>query len=316
MSDNLTKGRIAKYTGWIKEVGLTPPDVNHLASLSEQEAAIKEFWNQNKPDGWVAPGSNKAPKLQPKDLGEKVSDRKANEDIIAAMRQEIAELKALVSTPQVKQAGSPEDFAKAIEMVLKSQRDGAVEKGMVRPGYVPPEDVLEEPVTFFTPQQNEYLSFRYEGGLKVLPPHDQPYIKFDNKFRWSVKSGNTYKIRAIAVYKCRSKAEKEWIMKHPKFGNTIFLESAKAIAASEYGEWAQQYNRFYAGVVNMSDTRLPSMAHTLGLPVSTQTLPDEYRRMIAEKQTEQHFRQMKQVQEDYVAARERDKMLIPASARS
>lgn len=311
MSDGLTQGRINKYLKSIKEANLEAPDTSGAENLRGQEAILKEFWNANKPE--------KAPKLKPqpapkpvvpesagpRDLGP-TTDANALEAMRAEMQAEIANMRELLAKSSASQGGIT---VEAIEKLLSKQANGNITNNEVREGYVPPGDALDKPVVLWTPQQNEYLSFRDEGGLRVSPPNGQPWLKFENRFRWTVKSGDTWKVRAISAYVCYSKSTLEWVKKHHKFNNTIFMDVSKAIETSEHSEWMQQFNRFYAGLMNVGDGRLPSMAAEYGLPTSMETEPDDRRRQIAEAQTKEHFKQIRAAEDTYAMERAADKML-------
>lgn len=303
-NENMTKARIAKITAQINAAGLKQPEIPEVSTIDEQDKILRDYWAQNKP---------KVPKKSKViDLGEKTDDQ-ANKAMIEAMQKQIAELQSMISrataySPQAQV--DPSAFAEAMKAVLDQQKKGNVEDGEVQEGYVPPHDVLEQPITYFCPQQNEYLSFRWEGGLRVTPPNGKKYIKFDNKFRWAIQTVNGPKVRAISTYVCRSKSESEWIENHPKFNRTVFRESNKAIEASEMTEWTIQFNRNFANVAAMSDARLPQLAHSMGIPVSPSTMPDEYRQMIAEAQTRQHFEHIKANVQAQIAERDHDRLLV------
>lgn len=324
MADGFTKARITQLHTKIAAAGLTAPDVSALGEdLDKQEALLKDFWTENKPEGFTmtrteAPAPPAATRVEtppppvpataPQDLGT-TSDKEA----IEIMKAQIAALTEAVTKAAAPQGGGI--TMDALEKLLEKQSSGKITMNSVREGYVPPGEALAEPVVFWTPQQNDYLSFRYEGGMVVTPPHGLAWIKFDNRFRWSVKSGDTYKVRAISAYICRSKPVYDFILKHHKFNNTIFLDTAKAIGASEHGEWMQQYTRFYGSLVNMADVRLPKMAAQLGLPTGVDTLPDRYREMIAEEQTKQYFAGMRNSEEDFHRERASDAMLTATAPR-
>ena len=314
MSDGLTQGRINKYLKSIGEAGLTAPDTSGAVDLRGQEAILKEFWNANKPPPGPKPKKEIAPKAPtaapsgPTDLGD-TTDAKAIEALKAEMQAELAKMREFMAKQTTAPSSQGGITVEAIEKLLNKQTNGSVTNNEVREGYVPPGDALDKPVVLWTPQQNEYLSFRNEGGMRVFPPNGQPWLKFENRFRWTVRSGDTWKVRAISAYVCYSKSTLDWVKKHHKFNNTVFMDVSKAIETSEHGEWMQQYNRFYAGLMNVSDGRLPSMAAEYGLPTSMEVEPDARRAQIAEAQTQQHFKQIRAAEDNFAREREADKML-------
>lgn len=305
------KKQIEDLSKEAKAKGIQIPEALGKLSLTEQVEALADL---------IAEAAlTSEPKVT--DLGVDPSEKELAamaEDMKAQFAQQLKELEELkaslreaMTKPQQSQAGGSEFNMAALEAVLQKVTQGKTNAyGMIREGYIPPEDVLSPPVQFFCNQQSEYLSFLPHGGLMIPPPNEKKMLRFINKFRWVVQTSTGPKVRALSTYVCSSKSEQEWIKKHPKFGRTIFVESEKAIRATAETEYVHKYNQFRQSLALMNDGDLAPMAFQHGIPTNSETHPDMYRDKIAEIQTEQYFADIKAAHGNEMVERRQDEELL------
>ena len=167
MSDNLTKGRIQKYLNKIAAEHLTAPDVSSIASLDEQEAVLKAFWNDNKPAV--------LPKQSVKEA--KVSIKAVADDRVAALEKDLAEMKALMAQAIAANKGgggiTTDDLLKVLQKAASGQQD---EYKLMRPEYIPVDDMMEKAETFFVANGNHRVWGKRIGDHWTPPPFNYPNL--------------------------------------------------------------------------------------------------------------------------------------------
>lgn len=243
---------------------------------------------------------------QAKEKIQKVVASDSDELLKRIERLEAALTKAAVA-PQTSPAGMTEE--QFTRLLAKVNHGKTNEAGLFRSDWIDPEDRIE-PETFFTPFEREFLTFVPNGGVNEEPPNNKPFLRFKNAFRWIQNTVNGPKIRTVATLTVASQKEKEWVMRHPKYGNSIFLDSESAVKFTDEDDYARLVRKHLNVLGHIADGKLAIMAHEMGIPVSARTTPDQYREAIAARRASTERQQKLSEEAAWKQARQADKMLL------
>jgi hypothetical protein len=169
-------------------------------------------------------------------------------------------------------------MTEAMEMMSRSNNDGRVQVDPIAAHEIDIEDVIDEPVFFFSFHQAYTIWGDRRKGQAILNPFTKP-IKFDPEYR-QVKNGANGK-EVIAVSRCKiiSRKELDYLRTHTLYGITFFENLEEATTADAMIADSMQEA---AGVVNsMSQYAVVERARLLQIPVSSDT--DLLRKQIIQK---------------------------------
>ncbi len=208
------------------------------------------------------------------------------EDIQRIVAENVALALSKLNTPQ--QGASVEEIAKAINRAVDGKTD---ELGFVREEYVPEDDLLEIPVTYFAPTQNWNLWCKQVGNRLVRVPYGLKFIPFRMLRAWrDVSAMNGKQQKFISIYVCHGKQMKEFLESTPEFNRVFFRDASDAIDNAENIEKYQRFSRHFGALDASTHGDLVRMASQWGVPTGVKYSRDDYRNMIAEAMTRKEIR--------------------------
>lgn len=272
-AESLIKGRIQATLNRIAAAGLTAPDYSHLTEPSEQEAFLKSFWNENKPDP-------EQTKEEAKSIVKAIAD-----DRVAALEARLAQFESLLRSTGTNTAGlTGEDLIKAITAgVEKAQAGKQTDMGIMREEYIPPDDLLEKAEIFFVPNNGHNIWGKRIGNHWTVPPMGKECIKFRRAWGWVSREGPHLRQKRIATYECMSKTISEWLKSLPEFGKLFYLDLNEAMEASGNLTIFQIHAKHYGALMGKSYKEITAIAGSEGIPITITGTHETYAQAIAEK---------------------------------
>lgn len=229
-------------------------------------------------------------KKEPASYNDILSNEEAMEKITAMLEKKIMARMVAESKPNVSS-----DFGDSIVKAVEKAASGKVdESGLYQEEYVPSgADRLDPPYVYFAPTRTWTLWHKKEGNLKVAVPFNLKKIVFTEIRAWKDKNVPGGKQKFISNFICHSKKLAEFLESCPEFGGIYYRDLKKAIVRTDNMGMIETYTRNFSGL-DIPFMDLVNMAKNYGVDTSSEYSRDDYRRLIAEKMTEDQMAGEKQ----------------------
>jgi hypothetical protein len=194
--------------------------------------------------------------------------------------QDIAELAATLAAKMFKQQSDLQDIGNPLKFYSAEEID--------------PEDVLEDPIIFYSYGYGYVITDDKRNGKPIIPPVNKS-IFFMHQATQKVRNGNHYDLYSYSTYPCYSKKEKEWLRAHSKYG-IHFFETAKQ-AMEVNADIASRITKHINALASMEPAQIVTMYNKAGYPKSADiTAMKNYlaleavkKEIAADKDAQQHF---------------------------
>jgi hypothetical protein len=246
--DFAVKGRIGKLEKKIREAGLEVPSTPENLSLTEREAALKNFVANIAPKDGSTLQSLRA---EADKLGLSYDNETPEDQLKEAVNQTMNALRTESEerTKQTREAQAAEanglnlkefgkELAAGIAAGLRDKKEG--EERFVNERDFDPND-LGEDRTYFAPMLYWKLPAKRIGGQLVKAPFGK--IEFKLLEGSSVRTGNRASTRYLSAYTTNSKKEQAYIESHPLYRKTFFPSEIDGRMAAEDVRYAVEFGK-------------------------------------------------------------------------
>lgn len=203
----------------------------------------------------------------------------------AEMRLQLAEMKKLLlqkgATPQAADNSVLVDaLVKAMD---KATTGRTTDMGLVNPDFVPPDDLLEIPETFYAVGGTFSIWGKKIGNVFTPVPLGLKFIRFQRAYGWSERNVNGNQQKVVSTFICWSKTISEFLKGLPEFGVQFHLSFTQALSSTREGDFIAAYSRQMNGLSNKTLGELTLLAKENGISTSIMYSLDDYRMELARK---------------------------------
>ena len=243
---------------------------------------------------------------EPASYADILSNEEAMEKITAMLEKKIMARMVADAKPTTNS-----DFGDSIVKAVEKAANGKVdESGLYQEEYVPSgEDRLDPPYVYFAPTRTWTLWHKKEGNLKVAVPFNLKKIVFTEIRAWKDKGVPGGKQKFISTFTCHSKKLASFLESCPEFGGIYYKDLKAAIIRTDNMGMIETYTRNFSGL-DISHSELVNMASKYGVATSSEYSRDDYRRIIAEKMTEDQMAGDKERSENLLRAHRAESLLV------
>jgi len=271
--------------------------------------------------------ANKAPKEPRAPKPAKAPATHGSQALEADTIQELKEMVAiLMAERNTKPAQNFGDTAAMKELLLAVKEGNTDARGMLRAGYIPPDDIIPT-VKFFAPFHHYYIPSKPNGAVHEPVPLNIPMLSFKPQFEAIVRTGDMKGRKFVSTLEVNSRTVYKWLTgkdldgtpagaPHSDFNRSFYLDINGAIESSDVSLWAQSYQRHQheLGSLTFGDLTALVKQQYPNIPVGAHTAPDALRSAVAKEMTDEEFSSMNQRLMENLQARNAGQLIVGQNA--
>lgn len=234
----------------------------------------------------------------------------------------------LLAEREREKPANPQPFMtpEALKQLMLEVRAGDTDKrGMLRPGYVPPDDVIPT-VKFWAPFHRLYIPDKPNGAVNEAVPLNIDMLRFEPQFGYMTRIGDLKGRKFVSALEINSRTIYKWLTgydidgkkvgdPHPGFGTMFFLNVTTALDNDEHTLWSQSYQKHLhsLGGKNLAQImEIVSKRYAGVIPTNMTWGTEEYRSAVAREMTNEEFRVIEQKRNEAVRDRQAGSLLLKA----
>lgn len=233
----------------------------------------------------------------------------------ALFMETLNEVRANQQAAKQRPSGSFDPLDPAFMAAMERLHTGKYsEGGIIRDGYLDPEDRMEQPALLFTNKSGIYLAFIKRGDTLIsLPDGVRGPLKFETLYRDA--EPDTGRLSYRGVMTVWSKRLLEALKKDDRFGSDFFLDEKVLNRQDKHARWAELYNFHHRVWMGRDENLVLAEVQRLEIPTSATTTNATYRELIAGRLADIELEKEHEARRDERLMASSDELLKSGSAQ-